>query len=54
MAGGFESGAGAVKWVVTAFCDGVLGLAWGLVLIPVATRVVGPLIAAVTGKKAAH
>ncbi len=53
VAAGLESGAGAVKWAVTAFCDGVLGLAWGLVLIPIATRLVGPAIAAVTGKKAA-
>jgi predicted DNA repair protein MutK len=42
------------KWLVTAALDGVFGLVVGLALIPVATRVVGPLIAAVTGKEAAH
>ena len=45
-------GAGAVKWLVTAALDGVFGLVVGLLLIPVATRVVGPAIAAVTGKTA--
>jgi predicted DNA repair protein MutK len=54
IAAGVENGAGAVKWAVTAFCDGVLGLIWGIILIPIATRVVGPMIAAVSGKKAAH
>lgn len=37
--------AGLVQWGVTAGLDGVLGLIVGLVLIPVATRVIGPLIA---------
>jgi predicted DNA repair protein MutK len=41
--------AGLVNWAVTAFFDGVFGLVLGLILIPVATRVVGPLIAAVKG-----
>lgn len=45
---------GAVKWAVTAGLDGVFGLVLGLLLIPLATRVIGPLLAAVTGKKAAH
>lgn len=35
--------AGLVGWAVTALCDGVLGLALGLVLIPLATRVIGPM-----------
>ena len=35
--------AGFVQWAVEAACDGVVGLALGLVLIPLATRVVGPL-----------
>lgn len=43
--------AGAVSWAVTALCDGVLGLLFGFVLIPIATRIVGPLIGAVTGKR---
>ncbi|MCM2562159.1 DUF808 domain-containing protein [Lutimaribacter sp. EGI FJ00015] len=51
VAGGIESGAGAVKWAVTALSDGLLGLGWGLLLIPIVTRVVGPAIAVVTGQK---
>jgi uncharacterized protein len=43
--------AGFVEWVVTAALDGVFGLILGVLLIPVATRVVGPLIAAVTRKR---
>ncbi len=46
--------AGLVAWAVTALCDGVIGLALGTLLIPVATRVIGPLWGAVTGKTAAH
>lgn len=49
-----ENWRGAVEWIATAAQDGVLGFAIGLVLIPVATRVVGPLIAAVTGNKNAE
>jgi len=45
-------GAGAVQWLVTAALDGVFGLIVGVLLIPVATRVLGPVIAALTGKKA--
>jgi hypothetical protein len=44
---------GFVEWLVTAALDGVVGLVLGLVLIPVATRVIGPLRSAVTGKRAA-
>jgi predicted DNA repair protein MutK len=40
---------GFVTWLVTAFFDGIFGLALGLVLIPLATRVVGPAWRAVTG-----
>ncbi|PLL13332.1 DUF808 domain-containing protein [Tabrizicola sp. TH137] len=46
---------GFVSWLVTAFFDGIFGLILGVALIPVATRLIGPAIAAVTGKKkAAH
>lgn len=46
---------GFVEWAVTAALDGVFGLILGLLLIPVATRAIVPLWAAVTGKKvAAH
>lgn len=38
------------NWFVTAFADGVIGLAVGLLLIPVVTRFIGPLL----GDKAAH
>lgn len=41
---------GLVAWAVTAFFDGVFGVVFGLLLIPVATRVVGPALALVTGK----
>ena len=35
---------GFVEWAVTAFCDGVLGLLWGLLLIPVVTRGISPVL----------
>lgn len=44
---------GFVEWLVTAALDGVFGLILGVILIPVATRIIGPLWAALTGKKAA-
>jgi predicted DNA repair protein MutK len=37
--------AGLVGWAVTAALDGVFGLALGLLLIPVATKVIGPAFA---------
>ncbi len=46
---------GVLAWAVTAAFDGAFGVILGLLLIPLATRVIGPAIAAVTGKKkAAH
>ncbi|AXQ95079.1 DUF808 domain-containing protein [Cereibacter azotoformans] len=33
---------GLVEWIVTAFFDGLFGLALGLALIPVATRIIAP------------
>lgn len=42
-----DSGFG--NWAVTAFLDGIIGLAVGLLLIPIATRVITPIIGAVTG-----
>jgi uncharacterized protein len=41
---------GFVTWAVTAFFDGIFGLILGLLLIPVATKVIMPLF----GAKAAH
>lgn len=43
---------GAVIWSVTAFFDGVFGLIYGLALIPVVSRILNPIVRAVTGKKA--
>ena len=45
---------GVVEWTNSATLNGVFGLALGFVLIPLATRVVGPAIAAVSGKSDAH
>ncbi|EEW25795.1 DUF808 domain-containing protein [Rhodobacter ferrooxidans] len=42
----------AVEWLVTAALDGVFGLALGLLLIPLAGRVIGPLWALLRGTKA--
>jgi uncharacterized protein len=44
---------GFVTWAVTAALDGVFGLILGVALIPVATRVIGPLVARISGKPAA-
>ncbi|WP_204114132.1 DUF808 domain-containing protein [Shimia biformata] len=49
-----EAWVGAVEWISKATMDGIFGLALGFVLIPVATKVIVPLIGAVTGKGAAH
>ena len=46
---------GFVMWAVQAAIDGVIGLGLGMLLIPVATRVIGPVVARLTGKAgAAH
>ncbi len=42
---------GFVSWAVTAFFDGLFGVVFGLLLIPVATRIIGPVIALLTGQK---
>ena len=41
-------------WAVTALCDGIIGVAVGLLLIPLVTRVIGPLVGSFTGDKPAH
>ncbi len=48
--------AGFVGWAVTAVIDGIVGLALGLALLPLATRVIMPLWARISGQKekAAH
>ncbi|CUH62593.1 Inner membrane protein YedI [Thalassovita gelatinovora] len=38
-----ETYRGSVQWGVTALSDGILGLLYGLILIPISTRVIGPL-----------
>ncbi|UWR41698.1 DUF808 domain-containing protein [Phaeobacter inhibens] len=45
---------GFAEWSAKATMDGVFGLAWGLVLIPLATKIVGPVLATVSGKSAGH
>ncbi|HSG56814.1 DUF808 domain-containing protein [Sulfitobacter sp. HNIBRBA3233] len=41
---------GAVEWTVTAALDGVLGLALGVVLIPIGEKIITPIWRAVTAK----
>lgn len=43
---------GFVEWFVTAALDGVIGLAWGLVLIPIVTKVMMPLFGLFGGNEA--
>jgi predicted DNA repair protein MutK len=50
-AGVAAGAAGLVEWAVAAGMNGVFGLALGFVLIPLVTKLIGPAIAAVTGKK---
>lgn len=38
--------AGLVEWAVTAFFDGIAGLILGLILIPIVTKVINPLLSA--------
>lgn len=45
---------GFVEWLAKAGLDGVFGLALGMLLIPIATRIIVPLVDAVTGKTASH
>ncbi|MDQ2065537.1 DUF808 domain-containing protein [Xinfangfangia sp. CPCC 101601] len=55
VASGVTQAKGFVAWAVTALFDGIFGLIFGILLIPVATRMIGPLWARVSGKKqAAH
>ena len=42
---------GAIKWLVTAALDGVVGAAIGVVLIPIATRVIVPIWASLSRKR---
>jgi len=49
-----ENLAGAVEWGVTAACDGVFGLAFGMVLVVPVTKVINPVIARLRGEGGAH
>lgn len=47
--------AGAVEWSVTAGFDGLIGLALGLLLLPIATRIIAPIWGLLKGQpKASH
>jgi predicted DNA repair protein MutK len=46
-----DTAVGFVTWAVTAFFDGIFGLALGLALIPVVTKVINPFIRMVSGRK---
>lgn len=46
-AGAVPGMAGFVKWAVTAVLDGIFGLIFGILIIPIATRVIGPIWQAV-------
>ncbi len=45
---------GVVEWIAKATMDGIFGLALGFLLIPVATKVIEPVVARFTGGGAAH
>ena len=45
--------AGVVHWLVTATCDGVLGLSFGALLIPIVTRTVVPMTAWIAARRKA-
>ena len=45
---GMETGRGFVEWMIVALGDGIFGLALGLLLIPVVTRVLSPLMGKTT------
>ncbi|MBO9476839.1 DUF808 domain-containing protein [Shimia sp. R11_0] len=45
---------GFVAWTTKAALDGVFGVLLGTALIPVATKVIGPIFGLFTGKKATH
>lgn len=54
IAKGAGAGAGFFEWLVTAFLDGVFGLVVGMLLIPLVTRVLVPVVASVTGRATSH
>ena len=46
-------GSGFGEWAVTALVDGVFGIVLGMLLIPVVTRVIGPMVQKITGAESA-
>ncbi|MEP2716561.1 DUF808 domain-containing protein [Pseudophaeobacter sp.] len=48
-----EAWTGFVAWTSKATMDGIFGVAWGLLLIPVATKVIGPVMTKFGGEKGA-
>jgi predicted DNA repair protein MutK len=44
----------AAEWIAKATMDGIFGLAWGMVLIPLATKVIGPVMGAFSGSSKEH
>ncbi len=51
VAYGVAEGSGFIKWLVTATLDGILGLVLGLILIPIVTKGIVPLVRAFRGTK---
>ena len=51
VAHGLEGAAGFVEWAVTALLDGIIGIVLGAALIPLVTRVLGPMMDAISGQK---
>ncbi|MGV2980703.1 DUF808 domain-containing protein [Camelimonas sp. ID_303_24] len=47
------AGGAAVTWLASATLDGIVGLALGLALVPLASRLLSPLLRLVTGRKPA-
>ncbi|WP_170330554.1 DUF808 domain-containing protein [Ruegeria arenilitoris] len=43
-----------VEWVSKATMDGIFGLAWGMVLIPLATKLIAPLLSSISGDSQKH
>lgn len=52
VAAGLAEAKGFVEWSVTALLDGIFGIVVGMLLIPVVTRVLAPIMSALTGGKA--
>ena len=49
-AAGLTTGQGFAEWAITATLDGIIGLAWGLLLIPVVSHVLAPALKLVQSK----